>query len=46
MENIKIRNVLNKLYSPLILSEWMEYEGLLYYYVKEKLDFYKGYSKN
>ena len=41
MENIKIRNVLNKLYSPLILSEWMEYEGLLYYYIKDKFDLYK-----
>lgn len=41
MEKINIRSVLKKLYSPTFLSDWMEYEGLLYYYYKEKLGFYK-----
>lgn len=37
-----ITEVLGKIYSHQILSDWMEYDGLLYYYVEEKLDFYKN----
>ena len=41
MENMAITEVLGKIYSHQILSDWMEYEGLLYYYYKDKLSFYK-----